>query len=156
MSASEKPSDLEHALQVQRDERAKRYALLHVSKPGDAGFNLVCVVDTVIPPGLIPPTDVPTGLRVKLPNGCFGRIEARSSFYQRQPMLELCSSPIDSGYTGPLGPRFRNRGTEPVTILAGESLTQLVLYPLIVPAVVEVDDLPETVRGADCYGSTGK
>lgn len=156
MSSSETVSDLERALQVQRDDRAKKYALLHVSKPGDAGFNLVCVETTVIPPGLIAPTDVPTGIRVKLPAGMFARITERSSFYIRYPTLVLCAAPIDNGYTGPLDPRFRNLGPDPVTISAGESLVQLVLYPLIVPPVVEVDELPETARGAGRYGSTGK
>jgi dUTP pyrophosphatase len=156
MSVSEKSSGLESALRVWRDRRAKKFDLLHVSKPGDAGFNLVCVETTVIPCGLIPPTDVPTGIRVKLPAGTFGRIEERSGFYSRYPTLELCSSPIDNGYTGPLGPRFRNHGPEEVIIPAGESLAQLVLYPLIVPVVVEVGKLPRTARGAKRYGSTGK
>ena len=156
MSASEKSSDLEHALQVQRTRRAKRYALLHVSKPGDAGFNLVCVRRTVIPPGAIAPTDLPTGIRVKLPEGFFARIEPRSSFYARYPTLLLCSAPIDNGYTGPLDPRFRNLGPDPVTVPAGEALVQLVLYPLVVPRVVEVGELPDTARGDGRYGSTGK
>lgn len=156
MSSSETSYGLEHVLQVLRDKRARKYELLRVSKPGDAGFNLVCVETTVIPCGLIPPTDVPTGIRVKLPAGTFGRIEERSGFYSRYPMLELCSSPIDNGYTGPLGPRLRNHGLEEVVIPAGESLAQLVLYPLIVPPVVEVRKLPKTARGARRYGSTGK
>ncbi len=156
MSSSEKASDLERFLQVQRDKRAKRYALLQVSKPGDAGFNLVCVKKTIIPPGLIAPTDVPTGIRVKLPPGFHAEIKARSSMHGLFPSLVLCSAPIDNGYTGPLGPRFRNLGPEPVVIPAGASLAQLVLYPLIVPEVVEVEALPETARGETRYGSTGK
>jgi dUTPase len=114
MSSPEIPSDLERVLQVLRDERAQQYELPRVSKPGDAGFNLVCAADTIIPPGWIEPTEVPTGIRVKLPVGYFARIEPRSSFFIRYPTLELCSSPIDNGYTGPLGPRFRNHGCQEV------------------------------------------
>ena len=156
MTSSETSSDLERVLQVMRDARARRYELLRVSKPGDAGFNLVCVEDTIIPPGWIAPTEVPTGIRVKLPAGYSARIEPRSSFYSRYPTLELCSAPIDNGYTGPLGPRFRNHGRRKLVIGAGESLVQLVLYPLVVPEVRDVEALPETARGSERYGSTGK
>ncbi len=156
MSSSKKPLDLEHVLQVLRDNRAKKYELLHVSKPGDAGFNLIGVETVIIPPGLIPPVEIPTGIRIKLPRGMFARIEPRSSMYSAYPMLVLCSAPIDNGYTGPLGPRFRNLGSVPAVVAAGDALVQLVLYPLSVPEVVEVDELPETARGADRYGSTGK
>ncbi len=156
MSSSETFSDLERVLQVLRDARARRYELPRVSKPGDAGFNLVCVESTIISPGRIAPTEVPTGIRVKLPAGYFARIEPRSSFYSRYPMLELCSAPIDGGYTGPLGPRFRNHSRRKVTVKAGDSLVQLVLYPLIVPEVRDVEVLPETSRGSERYGSTGK
>ncbi|WKZ28587.1 MAG: dUTP diphosphatase [Patescibacteria group bacterium] len=157
MSASETPSDLEELLQILRDPRAKALQPeFRPSKDGDAGYNLYCIEETVIPPGLRPPVDLPTGIRVKLPKGCFARIEPRSSLYLRYPTLELCSAPIDNGYTGPLDPRFRNRGRRKVVVPAGESLVQLVLYRLIVPETSDVDALPETARGADRYGSTGK
>ncbi|MFA5854148.1 MAG: dUTP diphosphatase [Patescibacteria group bacterium] len=157
MSPSETFSGLEDVLQIVRDPRSKKLQEeFRPSKLGDAGFNLYSIEETVVLPGLRPPVDMPTGLRVKLPKGCFARIEPRSSFYQRYPTLELCSAPIDNGYTGPLGPRFRNRGRKKIIIPAGESLVQLVLYRLIVPETLEVESLPETARGAARYGSTGK
>lgn len=157
MSASEKFSGLEVMLQILRDPRAKKLQPeFRPSKEGDAGYNLYCIQDTVIPPGLRPPVELPVGIRLKLPKGCFARIEPRSSFYQRYPTLELCSAPIDNGYTGPIDPRFRNRGRKKVVIPAGESLVQLVLYRLIVPEARDVDVLPETARGASRFGSTGR
>lgn len=148
---------LDDKLQVLRGPSAKRYPLLGVDKDGDVGFNLTCVRYTVIMPGAdLPPTELPVDLRVKLPKGTSAMIWPRSGTAIKYPGLLLCQAPIDNGYTGPIGPRFKNLGTEPVVVEAGAALAQLVLYSSVVPEVVEVDELPETERGETRFGSTGR
>ncbi len=133
------------------------YALVpRLGRHGDAGFDLFVAKDTVIPPGLIPPTDVPSGIKIKLPRGTFAIIYSRSSAYNNYPMLRLCSAPIDENYTGPLNPRFQNLGTEPVTVRHGERIAQFVIQPYRTPQVYIVDKLPKTNRGDKRYGSSGK
>lgn len=136
---------------------AKKFPLLAPAKEGDVGYDLYTSADTFIRPGAaLPPTDVPTGLRIKLSAGTWGMILPRSGTHCKFPTLQLCSAPIDSGYTGPLCPRFRNLGKETVLVKRGERLTQLVLFGAIVPKAVSVSALPKTLRGSGRYGSTGR
>jgi len=130
---------------------------MRVKKEGDVGFDLIVVEDTVIEPGIhLPPTELDVDMRIKLPRGVFALISSRSGTFSRFPTLLLCVAPIDNGYTGPIGPRFKNLGTEPVLVPKGAALAQLVLYAAIVPEVVEVDALEQTERGEERFGSTGK
>lgn len=146
----------EGKLQVLRGPRAKRYPLLHVAKPDDVGFDLIAVEDTVVPPGAdLSPVEVDVDMRIKLPKGTAAVIWPRSSTHSKYPGLQLCQAPIDGGYVGPIGPRFRNLGSGPVVIPAGEAVAQLVIVPAVVPEVVEVDALPVTERGETRYGSSG-
>lgn len=138
-------------------EKAEEFLLLSPAKKGDVGFDLYTSADTVIPPGgELPPVDVPTGIRVKLPLGTWAMILPRSGTYIKFPNLLLCSAPIDNGYTGPLTPRFKNIGVEEVLVKRGTRLAQLVIFSAIIPKVIIVSELPETARGEAKYGSTGK
>ncbi len=64
--------NLRGKLQILRDGRAKEYPLPHPQKIGDVGFDLTATEDVAIPPGIgLPPTEIPTGVRIKLPKGTF-------------------------------------------------------------------------------------
>lgn len=139
-------------------EETALYALVpRPHRQGDVGFDLFVSEDTTIPPGVHhPPTDVPSGVQIKLPQGTFCHIDPRSSTYINYPTLRLCSAPIDENYTGPLNPRFQNMGTEPITIRRGERVAQFVIMPYCSPTVYVVEKLPKTNRGSKRYGSSGK
>lgn len=127
------------------------------SRVGDACLDLFVAQDTTIEPGIhLPPTDVPTGIRIKLPRGTKGEIKSRSGTYLNYPTLLLRSAPIDENYTGPLNPRFINLGTEPVTVRRGERLAQLEIVRYVMPKVYVVKKLPKTNRGDKRYGSSGR
>ncbi len=147
----------EDKLLIFREKEARVFPLPKPKKPGDVGFDLTATADTVVPPGAaIPPTDIPTGLRIKLPKGTFAEIKPRSGAYINFPSLFICSAPIDGGYTGPLTPRFKNLGAEPVIVRRGERIAQLVIFGAKVPEVEEISELPKTERGESRYGSTGR
>jgi len=157
MGRSRRQKDTKEKLQIFRDSKAKEYSLPYPKKKGDVGFDLTSTEDVVIPPGIgMPPTEIPTGIRVRLPKGVFAVIFPRSSTYSNFPTLVICSAPIDNGYIGPLNPRFRNLGLEPVTIKKGDRIAQLVIFSAVVPKIVEVKSLQETDRGESRYGSTGR
>jgi dUTP pyrophosphatase len=141
---------------VQRSPAAKAHGPFAPKREGDVGYDLVCTELTVIPPGAhLPPIEIQVGTRIKLPPGTFAMIVSRSSTFERFPELLLCAAPIDNGYTGPIGPRFKNLGRNAVTIMPGVCLAQLVVYGSCVPRAVEVDELPATQRGTRRFGSTG-
>lgn len=136
---------------------AKDLPILGTKKAGDVGFDLNVARETIIPPGAtLPPTDLYCGVRVKLPKGTWGLLMFRSGTHGKYPSLRLCQAPIDEGYTGPLDPRVRNVGDEPVCVPRGERLVQLVVVPACVPRAIVVDELPETERGTTGFGSTGR
>ena len=49
-----------------------------------------------------------------------------------------------------------NLGDAPYTVQPGDRIAQLMVVPVVQPAVTVVDDLDETERGAGGFGSTGR
>ena len=63
---------------------------------------------------------------------------------------------IDSDYRGEIMVPIINHGAEPYTFQPGERFAQLVVTPVIFPEIEEADTLPESERGLNGFGSTGK
>ena len=126
-------------LQICVDKDARDLPIPSVHYPGDVGFDLFVASDTTIPPGPhLPPTDVPTGIRIKAPEGTWATITPRSSTYLRYPMLRFNSAPIDCGYTGNLAARVQNIGKKPVTVRRGDPIAPLGVLPPLVAKVLSV------------------
>jgi dUTP pyrophosphatase len=121
-----------------------------------AGLDLAAVVDAplVLQPG--GRAAVPTGLAMALPEGYEGQVRPRSGAALRQG-LTVVNAPgtIDSDYRGEVCVLLINLGREPVEIRTGDRVAQLVVAPVARAELVEVDELPETNRGAGGFGSTG-
>lgn len=121
---------------------------------GDAGLDLATCERVELGPG--ERALVPTGLAVAVPDGYAGFVQPRSGLAARRG-ITVVNSPglIDSGYRGEVKVVLLN--TDPVESFVaepGERIAQLVV--LRVPAVepVEVDELPESERGALGFGSS--
>lgn len=63
---------------------------------------------------------------------------------------------IDSGYTGSIRVKLYNHGSESYMIERGDKISQLVILPIITPELELADELEETERGANGFGSSGK
>ncbi len=125
--------------------------------PGAAGCDLRAAVSqslTILPGGR---ALVPTGLAVAIPEGYEGQVRMRSGLALRHG-LSLLNGPgtIDSDYRGEIGVVLANLGAEPVTIVRGERIAQLVLAPVARAKLETVEELPPTSRDAGGFGSTGK
>lgn len=100
---------------------------------------------------------VPTGLAVAIPAGHVGILAVRSSMgIKRGVTLANAIGVIDSDYRGEVGIGLMNTTGEPYTILPGDRIAQLMVMPVVQPAVELVDELPETDRGEGGFGSTGR
>jgi dUTP pyrophosphatase len=124
--------------------------------PGDAGLDLCCVEPVRLGPG--ERGSVPTGLAVAIPEGHAGLVTPRSGLAARHGVA-LVNAPgvVDAGYRGELRVLLLN--TDPAATFEaapGERIAQLLLVPVALPGVVEVDALDETPRGAGGFGSTGR
>jgi dUTP pyrophosphatase len=108
----------------------------------------------------IPPlgrAKVPTGLALEIPPGYEAQVRPRSGLALGEGVTVLNSpGTIDSDYRGELEVLLVNLGAAPVTINDGDRIAQLVIAPVIRPALVEVQSLPDTGRGAGGFGSTGR
>lgn len=122
---------------------------------GSAGMDLKSVGAVSLEPGQR--ALVPTGLRVRIPEGYEGQVRPRSGLALRHG-ISMVNTPgtIDSDYRGEIGVILINLGAERVELDAGERIAQLVLCPVTraVPAVV--DALDATERGEGGFGSTGR
>ena len=100
---------------------------------------------------------VPTGLAVAIPEGHVGLVAPRSGLAARHG-LGVVNAPgvIDAGYRGEVMVILVNHGTDPVTLERGDRIAQLIVVPFVTPVFEDVDELPESVRGEEGFGSTGR
>lgn len=62
---------------------------------------------------------------------------------------------IDYDYRGPVGVILFNHSDVDFAVARGDRVAQLILERICMSSVEEVDTLPDTVRGAGGFGSTG-
>lgn len=125
------------------------------ARPGDAGADLCSAVDVTLAPG--ERAVVPTGVALALPAGCAGFVHPRSGLAARHG-LTVVNAPgtIDAGYRGEIRVTLLNTDREhPVVLRRGDRIAQLVVQRVEHVRFVEVRELPESVRGAAGFGSTG-
>jgi dUTP pyrophosphatase len=100
---------------------------------------------------------VPTGLFLDIPEGYEVQIRPRSGLALKNGITVLNTpGTIDADYRGEIKVILVNLGLENFKIEPGQRIAQMVLCPVIKAELVEVDTLPESVRGSGGFGSTGK
>ncbi len=126
---------------------------------GSAGMDVRAAVPEDEPVTLAPGQRdmVATGLSVAIPDGYEIQIRPRSGLAVKHGITCLNTpGTIDSDYRGEIKIILINHGTEPFVIQRGERIGQMVLAPVTHIVWKEVNDLPETARGAGGFGSTGR
>lgn len=120
---------------------------------GDAGVDLYVTDDATVMPGQY--VDLPSDIRIAMPNDWYAELRARSSTSKRR--IYLAPGIIDCGYVGELFSCCVNLTDEPITVKRGERIAQIIFHRRINPVFVDVGefDLPKTVRGQKGFGSTG-
>ena len=120
---------------------------------GDAGLDLRAVESYDIEPGQS--AMVRTGLRVEIPSGCVGLEFPRSGLGSRGITMRNCVGVIDSGYRGEVLCPLWNTTSETFHVEKGDRVCQIVVMPYCPCSLTEVEELSESERGTDGYGSTG-
>lgn len=99
---------------------------------------------------------VPAGFALAIPPGFEAQIRPRSGLALRSGVTCLnAPGTIDADYRGPVQVLLANLGAEPVSIARGDRIAQLVVAPVSRASFEEVAELPQSVRGAGGFGSTG-
>ena len=125
------------------------------SKDGDAGADVRSIEEKTIGPGGVDIIDL--GFAIELPPGYEMQVRSRSGLAAKHG-LHVLNSPgtIDSGYRGPCKVILHNTDVLPYTVRVGERVAQFVLKRAPIANYVEVDQLSDSERGSDGFGSTGK
>lgn len=99
---------------------------------------------------------ISTGLSLELPEGHFGAIFARSGLASNKGLRPAnCVGVVDSDYRGEVKVALHNDTDLVQSFEAGDRIAQLVLLPYVEMIFVETEELTETERGEDGFGSTG-
>jgi dUTP pyrophosphatase len=121
-----------------------------------AGMDLIAAVaePRVLAPGAR--ALIPTGIAIALPPGFEAQVRARSGLALRHGIAVLnAPGTVDADYRGEVGVILINHGEAPFTVERGMRIAQLVIARHETVAWNEVTTLPESVRGAGGFGSTG-
>jgi dUTP pyrophosphatase len=149
----------QYALQwakVREDEYAMEPSRAH---DDDAGYDLYVSESVWLNPGQF--HDIPTNVRVRLPETMWAMLTGRSSTLRKQGLL-VNQGVIDTGYTGELYAGAFNLTDKPVLVEQGQRISQLILMPnatietrmFAVPP--EFFDRLEGGRGTSGFGSSGR
>ena len=98
---------------------------------------------------------VDTGVHIELPAGFYGKIESKSGLNVNHGIVS-CGGVIDEGYTGSVAVKLYNLENEPYGFNAGDKIAQLIIQPYSVPVIEIVNQLEDTDRGDNGFGSSGR
>lgn len=95
-----------------------------------------------------------TGIAVAIPEGHYGRLAPRSGLAFKSG-IDVLAGVIDEDYTGELKVILLNTDDKSHVYKRGEKIAQLILERITLMEVEEVEDLRDTERGSNGFGSTG-
>lgn len=98
---------------------------------------------------------IDTGVHIALPHGCYGKLESKSGLNTKHGVVSLGGT-IDEPYRGSIVAKLYNLTDRAYRFEAGDKIVQLVIQPYLAPPVDIVDELDETDRGSDGFGSSGR
>lgn len=156
-------------MQVKIKKLHKNAVIPKYAKQGDAGMDLVAISKTYDSDGN---TVYGTGLSFEIPKGYVGLLFPRSSNAKKDLRLTNSVGVLDSGYRGEVMFKFRNDNFSSLNLHIkeqffngeigfnseydiGDRIGQIIILPYPKIEFLEVDELSETERGKDGYGSSG-
>lgn len=104
-----------------------------------------------LPPGAR--AAIPCGFAFAIPDGFEGQLRPRSGLSLRTG-YRVHLGTIDASYRGEVR-IIIEAGPGGMTISHGDRIAQMVIAPVSLAGVVEVESLPESARGVGGFGSTG-
>tara|TARA_Y100000310_G_C20366676_1_gene661525 strand:- start:19 stop:618 length:600 start_codon:yes stop_codon:yes gene_type:complete len=130
------------------------------AKVGDSGFDLRAFLDSPLTLDPLERTLIPTGLRFELSTNTELQVRPRSGMALKHG-ISVLNTPgtVDEGYRGEVGIIAVNLSNEPYTIKPGDRIAQGIIINVIgqnISNLVKTENLNETERGTEGFGSTGK
>ena len=98
---------------------------------------------------------VQTDISVQLPKFTYGRISPRSGLTVKFS-IDIGAGVVDQDYTGNLAVVIFNHSDKLFKVNKGDRIAQLIIQTICTPKLLEVENLQETERASNRFGSTGK
>ena len=97
--------------------------------------------------------EVDTGVHMVIPRGYFGKVEAKSGLNMKHNLTT--TGVVDAQYTGSIRVKLYNHGDKTIEFKGGDKIAQIVIHKLPEVELVDIDELPDTDRGQNGFGSSG-
>lgn len=121
--------------------------------PGDVGMDIYSLEDKLLEPGERYVFFL--GFALEFPEGYAAIMKDKSSL-PKNAGIHVMGGVFDAGYRGEYNVNLINLGKEPYQIHIGDKIAQLVIFPVAIAELEEVEKLSETSRGHGRFGSTGR
>ena len=104
---------------------------------------------------------IDTGVAVKFPDGCYGRVAPRSGLAGSEHGIDVLGGVIDGDYTGTVKVILKNNKQQlpPFVVEVGDRIAQVICEKCIYAQIQEVKDIGDcsgSGRGNKGLGSSGK
>ncbi len=120
--------------------------------PGDVGLDLYSMEDRIIAP--MEHARFFNGFALEFPEGYAAIVKDKGSISKAG--LHTMGGVFDAGYRGEYNVHLVNLSQEPYTVEKGDKIAQLVILPVAIAELEEVEELSDSSRGEGRFGSTGK
>jgi len=127
--------------------------LPHYAHIGDAGADLYAAEDFILPADSC--GAVPTGIALAIPQGYVGYINPRSGMAIKGITVMNAPGTIDSGYRGEIKVILVNHTGSDYKITKGDKVAQMVFHQYSEVFFEPVDELDDSDRGTNGFGSSG-
>lgn len=128
---------------------AKMPSYAHV---GDVGLDLYSLEDYDLKPSERKLFHL--GFALEFPNGFAAIVKDKGGTSKNG--LHTMGGVFDAGYRGEYNVNLINLSSETYKVSKGDKIAQLVILPVEIAKIEEVDELSATSRGEGRFGSTGK
>ena len=118
----------------------------------NAGYDLYAAESTVIKSGAR--ALIKTDIAMSIPNGYFGEIKSRSGLAAKHGIAILTGT-IDAGFLGNISVLAFNTSDIDFNVSIGDRIAQIVFLKHESPIFEQVDDLGQSERGDNGFGSSG-
>jgi dUTP pyrophosphatase len=120
--------------------------------PGDVGMDMYSREEFILQPGerII----ANTGFALEFEKGYAAIVKDKSGV--AADGIHTAGGVFDAGYRGEYNAQLVNLGKKPYEVKKGQKIAQLIIYPVAIAQLIEVDELSDSSRGAGKLGSTGK
>jgi dUTP pyrophosphatase len=126
--------------------------LLSRAHHNDAGIDLFsCGEHSIAPHTTFP---ISTGIALEIPDGYVGLVWDKSSIGSKG--IKTLGGVVDAGYREEVKVIVHNLNTTPYIFSHGDKVAQILIQKVELFDISEVEELSDSLRGVNGFGSTGK